>query len=109
MTADQRLEEREPLVSQTLAVANRHTAQLKQLVNLVAQQNDNIQFVLKELEAVKEKQIAANAKIEAIGSSLEAVGSRINTVSSSLKDADSKIEATDTKIDRILDLLSGDK
>ena len=95
MTADQRLDQLEPLVSQTLAVADRHTAQLKQLVNLVTQQSDNIQFVLKELEVVKEKQAATDAKIETVSTSLEAVSS--------------KIEATDAKIDRILDLLSGGK
>lgn len=95
MTADQRLDQLEPLVSQTLAVADRHTVQLKQLVNLVTQQSDNIQFVLKELEAVKQKQIATDAKIEAVSSSLEAVSS--------------KIAGTDAKIDRILDLLSGGK
>ena len=64
MTADQRLDQLEPLVFQTLAVADRHTAQLKQLVNLVTQQSENIQFVLKELEVVKEKQTATDAKIE---------------------------------------------
>ena len=95
MTTDQRLDQLEPLVSQTLAVADRHTAQLKQLVNLVTQQSDNIQFVLKELEAVKEKQMTADASIEAVNSSLKTVSS--------------KIEATDAKIDRILDLLSGSK
>ena len=95
MTADQRLDQLEPLVSQTLAVADRHTAQLKQLVNLVTQQSDNIQFVLKELEVAKEKQAATYAKIETVSTSLEAVSS--------------KIEATDAKIDRILDLLSGGK
>ncbi|OGX84443.1 hypothetical protein [Hymenobacter glacialis] len=109
MTADQRLDQLEPLVSQTLAVADRHTAQLKQLINLVTQQSDNIQFVLKELETVKERQIAADAKVETIGSSLEAVGSRIEMVSSSLEAVNSKIEITDAKIDRILDLLSGSK
>ena len=77
MTADQL----EPLVSQTLVVADRHTAQLKQLVNLVIQQSDNIQFVLKELEVAKGRQVAADAKIEAV----------------------------DAKIDRILDLLGGGK
>lgn len=95
MTADQRLDQPEPLVFQMLAVADRHTAQLKQLVNLVTQQNENIQFVLKELEVVKEKQTATDAKIEIVSTSLEAVSS--------------KIEATDAKIDRILDLLSGGK
>ena len=35
MTADQRFDQLEPLVSQTLAVADRHTAQLKQISGAV--------------------------------------------------------------------------
>ena len=35
MTADQRFDQLEPLVSQTLAVADRHTAQLKQISDAV--------------------------------------------------------------------------
>ncbi len=102
MTADQRLDQLEPLVSQTLAVADRHTAQLKQLVNLVTQQSDNIQFVLKELEAVKEKQTATDAAIETISSTIEAVSSTLKTVSS-------RVEAADAKLDKLLELLGGNK
>lgn len=102
MTADQRLDQLEPLVSQTLAVADRHTAQLKQLVNLVTQQSDNIQFVLKELEAVKEKQIATDATIETISSTVKTLGSTLETVSS-------KVESVDTKLDQLLGLLGSSK
>jgi|GEM_PF-5239776 hypothetical protein len=88
MTADQRLDQLEPLVSQTLAVADRHTAQLKQLVNMMTQQmgmmtqqSENIQFVLNELVAIKEKQTVT----------------------------DVKVQTTDSKLDRIIDLLGGNK
>ena len=37
MTADQRFDQLDPLVSQTLAVADRHTAQLKQISGAVNQ------------------------------------------------------------------------
>jgi hypothetical protein len=56
MTADQRLNQIEPLVAQTLAVADRHTAQLKQLVELGMQQSDNITFLLGKVEEIDVRQ-----------------------------------------------------
>ena len=62
MTADQRLDQLEPLVSQTLAVADRHTAQLKQIFGAVNQlldagqiQSDNTQFILRELGELRQE------------------------------------------------------
>ncbi len=62
MTADQRLDQLEPLVSQTLAVVDRHTAQLKQLVSLVLQQgdlarqqSDNIVFAINEIKGLRQE------------------------------------------------------
>ena len=69
MTADQRLDQLEPLVSQTLAVADRHTAQLRQISTTVGHlqeavgqlletgqvQSDNIQFVLRELSELRQE------------------------------------------------------
>ena len=49
MTADQRLDQLEPLVSQTLAVADRHTAQLKQIYGILSQHSDTLQFILREM------------------------------------------------------------
>ena len=88
MTVDQRLDQLEPLVSQTLAVADRHTAQLKQLVNLVTQQSDNTQFILQEL--VKMKGELGELKVES-------------------RESKEKQTAMDPKLDRILDLLSGSR
>lgn len=102
MTSDQRLDQLEPLVSQTLAVADRHTAQLKQIIGILSQQSENTEFLLKELIKVKEKQVTTDAKIEAVDAKIETVSSTLGTVSS-------RIEAADAKIDRILDLLSGSK
>ena len=102
MTADQRLDQLEPLVSQTLAVADRHTAQLKQLVNLVTLQSENIEFVLKELIEVKDSIVATNAKVEATDTKVGALDSQVIALGA-------KVGAMDTKLDRILDLLSGGK
>ena len=55
MTADERLDQLEPLLSEALTVLDRHTYQLKQLsasvgqlTNAVVQQGDNISFLLRE-------------------------------------------------------------
>ena len=46
MTADQRLGQLEPLVSQTLAVADRHTTQLKQIFGAVNQLQEVVDQLL---------------------------------------------------------------
>ncbi|MDQ2793352.1 MAG: hypothetical protein M3Y12_05005 [Bacteroidota bacterium] len=60
MTADDRLDQLEPLLSEALTVLDRHTYQLKQLsasvgqlTNAVVQQGDNISFLLREQAAIK--------------------------------------------------------
>ena len=61
MNTDERLNQLEPLVAEALAVLDRHTAQLRQLNNAVAQntqvliqQSDNISFLLREHIVIKE-------------------------------------------------------
>lgn len=61
MNTDERLNQLEPLVAEALAVLDRHTAQLKQLNNAVAQntqvliqQSDTISFLLREHIVIKE-------------------------------------------------------
>jgi uncharacterized protein YejL (UPF0352 family) len=60
MTADQRLDQLELLVSEALTVLDRHTAQLKQVTSavsnittLVIQQSDSISFLLREHIIIK--------------------------------------------------------
>ncbi len=60
MTADQRLDQLELLVSEALTVLDRHTAQLKQLtatvgqiITILTQQSDNIAFLLQEYVVIK--------------------------------------------------------
>ena len=55
MNADQRLDQLEPLVAESIAVLDRHTAQLirlnnnvNQLIELATQQSSNINFLLEE-------------------------------------------------------------
>jgi len=61
MNTEERLNQLEPLVAEALAVLDRHTAQLKQLNNAVAQntqvliqQSDNISFLLREHIVIKD-------------------------------------------------------
>ena len=95
MTADQRLDQLEPLVSQTLAVADRHTAQLKQLVNLVTQQSDNTQFILQELVKMKGE--------------LGEMKGELGELKVESRESKEKQTAMDSKLDRILDLLNGSR
>ncbi|AWM34622.1 hypothetical protein [Hymenobacter nivis] len=109
MTADQRLDQLEPLVAQTLAVADRHTAQLKQIYGAVNQlleagkiQSDDVQFVLREMSeltykvgAVEQNQSIANTRIGDVENAVSLVGIQVANL--------------DTKLDRILGLLSGNK
>lgn len=88
MTADQRLDQLEPLVSQTLAVADRHTAQLKQIIGIVSQQSENTQFLLAEL--VKMKGEISELKVDSAAS---------KTTQATM----------DSKLDRIIDLLIENK
>ena len=55
MTADQRLDQLEPLVSQTLAVVDRHTAQLKKLVDIGIRQSDNLEFTMRQLDEFRQE------------------------------------------------------
>ncbi|RZK41430.1 MAG: hypothetical protein EOO57_01700 [Hymenobacter sp.] len=61
MNAEERLNQFEPLLAETMAILDRHTAQLKQLSNAVAQntqvliqQSDNISFLLQGYIVVKD-------------------------------------------------------
>lgn len=60
MTADQRLDQLEPLLAEAMTILDRHTAQLKQLTNAVSQlttiaiqQSENISFLLNEHVIIK--------------------------------------------------------
>ena len=99
MTADQRFDQLEPLVSQTLAVADRHTAQLKQIYGILSQHSDTLQFILREMVEVKQD----------IGELKQGVGALQETTNTRLTAVDTNINGLDNKLDRILGLLDGNK
>ena len=124
MTADQRLDQLEPLVSQTLAVADRHTAQLKQIFGAVNQlleagqiQSDNTQFVLREVSELRQdvnREIGGVKKEiqelkEEVGQAQNTTNLRLGVMENSLSIVGAKVTDLDTKLDRILGLLDGNK
>jgi len=80
MTPDERLDQLEPLISEALAVLDRHTAQLKQhtailhqhtsslnqLVAIAGQHSDSIGFLLQGQAELKIQQDEMNGKLDLI-------------------------------------------
>lgn len=124
MTADQCLDQLEPLVSQTLAVADRHTAQLKQIIGIATQlleagsvQSDNVQFVLREMSELKQdvnrdisgvKKEVQHMK-EEVSQAQSMTNLRLGVMENSILVVGAKVTDLDTKLDRILGLLDAGK
>ena len=131
MTADQRLDQLEPLVSQTLAVADRHTAQLKQISGTVNQlleavtvQSDNMQFALRELgELRQEVRMELNETRQEVRTNLDELkhktngiqqnqsltSTRIGDVENAISLMGIQVAGLDGKLDRLLGLLGDNK
>ncbi|MET4074681.1 hypothetical protein [Hymenobacter sp. UYCo722] len=113
MTSDQRLDQLEPLVSQTLAVADRHTAQLKQIYGVLSQHSDTLQFILREMVEVKQgigelKQDVGDLK-QGMGALQESTNVRLDVVDANVSGLGTNLGGLDTKLDRILGLLDASK
>ena len=98
MTADQRLDQLELLVSQMLAVADRHTTQLKQFVGFAIQHSDDIQLAVRELSDVKQDVGELKKSVDILVDAQEITNERLSTV-------DTTLANLDTKLDRLLGLL----
>lgn len=127
MTADQRLDQLEPLVSQTLAVADRHTAQLRQIYGAVNQlleageiQRDNTQFVLRELselrqevrtnlDDLKHKAYGIQQNQSLTSTRLSDLENAVSLMGSQVAGLDVKVTGLDAKLDQLLGLLGGNK
>ncbi|MDQ2793874.1 MAG: hypothetical protein M3Y12_07695 [Bacteroidota bacterium] len=135
MTADQRLDQLEPLVSQTLAVADRHTAQLKQISTAVNHlqdavgqlleagliQSDSIQFVLREvselrqevqtdLDIVKHQTSGIQQDQSLTGTRIGDMENSVSFIGSQVAGLDAKVTGLDAKVtglDAKLDQLLG--
>ena len=126
MTADQRLDQLEPLVSQTLAVADRHTAQLRQISTTVGHlqeaashlleagqvQSDNIQFVLRELSEVRtdldvvkhrtngiqQNQSLTSTRLGDLENAVSIMGSQVSGLDAKVSGLDAKVSGLDAKV-----------
>ena len=127
MTADQRLDQLEPLVSQTLAVADRHTAQLRQISTTVGHlqeavgqlletgqvQSDNIQFVLRELSELRQE---VRTDLDIVKHQTSGIQQNQSLTSTRIGDMENAVALTgiqmtnlDAKFEKLLGLLSGNK
>ena len=79
-------------------MADRHTAQLKQLVGLGIQQSANMVFTMRELDEPKHK-------MSGIQQNLSITNTRIGEVENAISLMGIQVTSLDTKLDRILDLL----
>ena len=105
MTADDRLNQLEPLLSEALTVLDRHTYQLKQLnvavsqlFTAVSQQGDNISFLLREQLEMK------GDIVEMKGDIVEMKGD-IADIKTQQSQMNGKLGQVDGKLDQILQLL----
>ena len=117
MTADQRLDQLEPLVSQTLVVADRYTAQLKQIYGAVNQlleagkvQNNNMQFVLQELGGLRQEMRTdfdeLKHKSNGIQQNQSLTSIRIGDLENAVSLVGTQATSLDAKLDRLLGLLN---
>ena len=109
MNADQRLDQLEPLMSESMAILdqhtallNRHTVQLKQLVNVALQHSDSISYVLREVIEIKEKQAGLAAKQEEFAAKQDELAAKQDELAVN-------VNALGGKLDQILGLLGNGK
>ena len=105
MTADDRLNQLEPLLSEALTVLDRHTYQLKQLsgavghlTTAVAQQGDNISFLLRE-------QLAMKGDITEMKGDIVEIKGTITGMNNAITGIEEQQEGMNGKLDQILHLL----
>jgi uncharacterized protein YejL (UPF0352 family) len=92
MTADQRLDQLELLVSEALTVLDRHTAQLKQLtatvgqiVTILTQQSDSIAFLLKEHIVIKTDVATLKTDVATIMQNQQTMDGKLDLILTKLK------------------------
>ncbi len=105
MTADDRLNQLEPLLAETITILDRHTNQLKQLNNNVAQlntsviqQGDNITFLLRE-------QSAMNADLSEIKGDISGLKTDVTEMRGDISGLKNGQAETNGKLDQLLQLL----
>ena len=112
MTADDRLDQLEPLLSEALTVLDRHTYQLKQLsasvsqlTNAVVQQGDNISFLLREQLEMKGDIVEMKGDIVEMKCDIVEMKGDIVEMKNTITGVKDKQDGMDGKLDQILQLL----
>ena len=109
MTADQRLDQLEPILSEAITVLDRHTFQLKQLgtavgslIELMTKQSDNIAFLLQENIAIKDRLTKLEGDVATLKSDVATLKSDVATLKSDVAEIKEKQNSIDSKLDLIL-------
>jgi outer membrane murein-binding lipoprotein Lpp len=109
MNADDRLNQLEPLVSEALTVLDRHTLQLKQLnaavgqlSTAVAQQGDNISFLLRE-------QLAMKADVAEIKSDVAVLKADVAGIKNEVAGIKNEMAGMNGKLDLLVQLIQQPK
>ncbi|MBU6120610.1 hypothetical protein [Hymenobacter siberiensis] len=105
MTADDRLNQLEPLLSETMSILDRHTAQLKQLSfaisqvsTAVVQQGENISFLLRE-------QLTMKAQQNDLKTQQDVMKTQQDVMKTQLDGVETQLDGVTGKLDHILQLL----
>ena len=112
MTADQRLDQLEPLLAQSLATLDRHTAQNKFIISALEHHSDQIGFLLgKTAELATDvaglKTDVAGLKTDLAGLRTDVTGLRtdVTGIRTDVTGISTKVDGMDGKLERVLDLL----
>ena len=105
MTADDRLNQFEPVVAEVITILDRHTNQPKQLtiatgqiIMAISQQGDSISFLLRE-------QVMMKGDIAEIKSDVAGIKGEVAELKAGQAGLESKIVGLDSKIDQVLQFL----
>ena len=112
MTADERLDQLEPLLSEALTVLDRHTYQLKQLsasvsqlTTAVVQQGDNISFLLREQLTMKTQQGEMKAQQDKLKAQQDEMNGKQDEMNGKQDEMNGKQNEMNGKLDQLLQLL----
>lgn len=103
MNPDDRLNQLEPLISESMAILDRHTALLRQhtglmnqLVEITSHHSDTLSFILREQVDVKTRLGSVETRLEGVETRLEGLATRMEALEVNVG----------SKLDLILDKLN---
>lgn len=112
MAADDRLNQLEPLLSETMSILDRHTAQLKQLSfaisqvsTAVVQQGENISFLLREQLTMKIQQDVMKIQQDVMKTQQDAMKTQQDAMKTQQDTMKTQLDGVTGKLDHILELL----